>query len=491
MLLLISNDNFSNNKNTLNTMKKKIFIITFTFVSLVIFAQNSNYSYNTLDLLSAYLSNDLELRKTALSVTESKISSEQTSIQNGISANLSTGTITFKNVDDSLSVEFHPEVKVTIPSLANLSANVSSQIKIDETANAKKTKLSLSVDIISSQTQQRKNTLIKSARSVLEAERKFQDNAITAEKDFYTELKKLYETASSIISSKNDLYDDQISFDEIKAQGYTKQSSKYRSAELKVLSDKHTVETKQRELEHNCAVFASKCGITLPENFDPFKFLPSAIPQVEPVLISSFDMENYKKIESAKWNYYINELERNAEKDFSLSVNTGYTFNNTDTNSDSADIGTKLSWKGISVGAELSIPVAEQNANPVYTLSAAVDPNSFRLNKLKKQKNEISSEKELIDIEDAIQKYDTSVIAQQTSLNDIIWAKETNLQTYKMYSELESDLEKYFKAGITKESEYLSAKTNKEKYKIKLLINDIDLIIYNNETNLLFNRDEK
>ena len=60
-----------------------------------------------------------------------------------------------------------------------------------------------------------------------------------------------------------------------------------------------------------------------------------------------------------------------------------------------------------------------------------------------------------------------------------------------MYSELESDLEKYFKAGVTKESEYLSAKTNKEKYKIKLLINDIDLIIYNNETNLLFNRDEK
>jgi hypothetical protein len=60
-----------------------------------------------------------------------------------------------------------------------------------------------------------------------------------------------------------------------------------------------------------------------------------------------------------------------------------------------------------------------------------------------------------------------------------------------MYSELEADLGKWYKAGITKESEYLSAKTNKEKYKINLLINDIDLIIYNIETNLLFNRDEK
>ena len=259
---------------------------------------------------------------------------------------------------------------------------------------------------------------------------------------------------------------------------------------MRVLSDKRTVETKQRELEHDCAVFASKCGITLPEEFNPFDFLPSEIPQVKPVSITSFNMEDYKKIEQAKWNYYINELDRNAEKDFSLSANTGYTFNNTDTNSDTADVGTNLSWKGLSVGMGISIPTTQEKS-PAYTISASVDPNTFRLNKIKKQKNDISSEKELITIEDAIQKYETSLVDQQTSLNDIIWSKETNLKTYQMYSELEADLGKWYKAGITKESEYLSAKTNKEKYKINLLINDIDLIIYNIETNLLFNRDEK
>lgn len=138
----------------------------------------------------------------------------------------------------------------------------------------------------------------------------------------------------------------------------------------------------------------------------------------------------------------------------------------------------------------ISIPTTQEKS-PAYTISASVDPNTFRLNKIKKQKNDISSEKELITIEDAIQKYETSLVDQQTSLNDIIWSKETNLKTYQMYSELEADLNKWYKAGITKESEYLSAKTNKEKYKINLLINDIDLIIYNIETNLLFNRDEK
>lgn len=471
-------------------MKQRFFIISLSLFCLFAYGQNAKTSYKTLDLLSAYLSSDLELKKTALSVKEAELSSQQSTIQNGISATLSTGTITFKNINDSLSVEFSPEAKISVPAAANLTANVSSQIKINEEANAEKTRLSLSVDIISSKQQERKNALLKSDRAVTEAKRTFQDNAISAEKNFYTELKKLYNTASSIISSQNDLYDDTITFEEIKAQGYTKSSSKYRSAELRVLSDKRTVETKQRELEHDCVVFASKCGITLPEEFNPFDFLPSEIPQVKPVSITSFDMEDYKKIEQAKWNYYINELDRNAEKDFSLSANTGYTFNNTDTNSDTADIGTNLSWKGLSVGMGISIPTTQEKS-PAYTISASVDPNTFRLNKIKKQKNDISSEKELITIEDAIQKYETSLVDQQTSLNDIIWSKETNLKTYQMYSELESDLGKWYKAGITKESEYLSAKTNKEKYKINLLINDIDLIIYNIETNLLFNRDEK
>mgnify|MGYP007022394508 CR=1 FL=1 len=77
-----------------------------------------------------------------------------------------------------------------------------------------------------------------------------------------------------------------------------------------------------------------------------------------------------------------------TEKDFSLSANTGYTFNNTDTNSDTADVGTNLSWKGLSVGMGISIPTTQEKS-PAYTISASVDPNTFRLNKIKKQKNDI------------------------------------------------------------------------------------------------------
>lgn len=60
-----------------------------------------------------------------------------------------------------------------------------------------------------------------------------------------------------------------------------------------------------------------------------------------------------------------------------------------------------------------------------------------------------------------------------------------------MYVQLEKDMTSYFKDGIITESEYLTAFANKELYRIRLLINDIDLIIYNNTTKLLFCRDDE
>ena len=60
-----------------------------------------------------------------------------------------------------------------------------------------------------------------------------------------------------------------------------------------------------------------------------------------------------------------------------------------------------------------------------------------------------------------------------------------------MYTSLAKDTALYFERGIISESEYKSAQVNKENYRIQILINNLDLIIYNDETRLLFTRDEE
>lgn len=116
-------------------------------------------------------------------------------------------------------------------------------------------------------------------------------------------------------------------------------------------------------------------------------------------------------------------------------------------------------------------------------------PNSFKTSKIQKQTNSFSAEEELIAIKSAEKDYETDVVDKQTELNDIKWSKQTNSKTFELYESLAADMEKLFAQGIVRETEYLDALANKELYKFKLLINDIDLIIYNNTTKLLFCRD--
>ncbi|MEE0886413.1 MAG: hypothetical protein UIB61_05875 [Treponema sp.] len=484
-------------------MKRCIFYFSAFFVFLATaFSEPS---------LSGFLENDLELKKLALEVKKSSLELQKTSIENGIDISLSTGTANFRFDNQNTSVSFNPSAKISVPQAANLSVSASSKIKITNgTNNSADTSFSFGVDLISGAALERKIALTKSERSLLEAKRKLQNRALEAEKEYYTKLKQLFQSASEISTAKNSLYEDTVTFEEVKAKGYSKNSTKYRQAELKVLSDAHDVETKIHDFEHDCAVFASECGTVFSstQNKDPKNeksaektsstdFLPQKIPEVEAINILDFQKEFYTKIENAVYEHKIAEMTRAAAKDFSLSANGGYTFKNSNTSfssnssnssgSDTIDAGLSATFKGISI--ETGIHVPHDGSAPTYSASATVKPNSFKTAKIKNQTNSYNKEEEIIAIKSAEKDYETDIVDKQTELNDIKWSKQTNAKTFDMYKNLSDDMEKLFAQGIVRETEYLDALANKELYKFKLLMNDIDLIIYNNSTKLLFCRD--
>ena len=453
--------------------------------------------------LSGYLENDLELKRLSLELKKAMLSSKSTSIDNGFDIQLSTGTAKFTFSEDESYVKFEPNAKVTVPQASNLTFSTSTKLtssnKEEEGTTVGDTKFTLSADIISGSLLTRKIALKKAERQVLEATRKLQDYALTAENSYYKQLKELFQASSSIISAQKTMYDDTIDFEEIKAKGYSTASSKYRQSELKVLSDKHSVETKIHDLEHDCAVFASKCNTEYKTGSQPRNFLPKTIPVVEALDILSFDKEKYTKIENAKWNQEIATLTRKADKNFTLSASSGYTIKNSDTKSaseksqtndasDTVDVGVEASFSGLSLGAGASIPT--DGTAPIYSVTASLKPNSFRKMSIKKKQNALNEEEENIAIQSAMNSYDDDVIDRQTELNDIRWSKKTNTETYDMYVKLEADMARYLKSGVITESEYLNAFANKELYRIKLLIDDINLLIYNNELKLLFCRDD-
>ena len=327
---------------------------------------------------------------------------------------------------------------------------------------------------------------MQAERTLTQAKRNLQNEALQTETDFYTALKALLTSTSEIITAESELYTDTIEFESIKAKGYSTSSSTYKLAQMEVLSDQHEIESKRRSLLHDYIIFYKECGyeISLEDDVDFYDLIPSDIPVVAALNIEDFDSEKYTEIEEALWTYEINSLSRSAQKNFTLSANGGYTFNNSDTSSNTVDAGLSSTIGGLNLTAGVSIPLT--GANPAYTLSATLSPNTFRKNSITKKTNDLTEEQELLAIEEARLNYGTVIVDKQQELQDLNWTKESCQESLEMYEKLSSELKNYFEAGIIKESEYLSALSNAKSYKVKLISNSIDYIIYNNEIQSLF-----
>lgn len=439
---------------------------------------------DTTSLLLSYVENDSELKNLTIAAKKAALSYDSTLIDTGFDISLSTGTITLQTTDDGSKLTAKPTVKASLPQASNLSFSGQTNIASDSSdTKVSDTSLSLGIDIISSSTLTNKITKLKAERSVTEAQRKIEKRAIAAEKEFYTELKKLLTTVSSIISKRETLYSDEIDFEAIKIQGYSKSSSTYRQAELKVISDQHDVESAMHSLIYNSVVFYKKCGfdIQLDESVDLMSLVPSDIEAVEPFDVSAYNKELYTEIESAVWTYKINSMERSSKKTYSLSANAGYTFENSNTKTDTVDAGLSGSIGGLTLGVGVSMPVGADSTNPAFTISATLTPNTFRKNKITKQQNELTEEQELLAIESAEADYETTVVELQQKLDTLLWEKESAEKNLTMYIDLERDMGQLYKQGYISETEYLSSKNDLNSNIIKKVSNLIDLIIYNDD----------
>lgn len=474
----------------------KRFFVVFILTSFSVLAAQESLE----KLLLGYFQNSLALQELSGKVDKAILNSKSTSISNGMNISLSTGSIAF-SFGNGGSFNFSPNASLGIPAARNLRFTASSNVSArNGEGEVKNTSLGVSVDIYSSVREEREIALLKSERALLEARRDLQNGFVNMESEFYTKLKNLFEIASKIITAQKSLYEHRLEFDELRVQGYSAASSKYRLKQMEVASDEHDVEIYRHELERETKIFAQECGMKY-DFSDAMEFLPTKIPEVVATDVLDFDEENFAETESALWTNKINSKIREADKAFSLSVNAGYTFANTVnsfmTNAmeygDTIDIGSALTWHktGLQASAGVSFPTDFGNFNPLYKLSFSFVPNQFRLADVQKKIEKVDESLELVAIESARKNYETALVAQQSSLEELQWAARTNAESFETYSQLESDTASWYQRGIITESEYRSAQVNKENYRIRILINALDLIIYNNKTATLFTRDEE
>ena len=464
----------------------------------------------TQQLLASYLEQDSDLKNLALELKKAKLNQQSTKIEKGFTIKLSTGDMTM-TIGDNDSFSVKPGVNATIPELNNLGLNVSSQFSsANGKTNFDSASASVSVDIISSNKANREISLLKSERSVLEAERNLTAKATDKEKSFYKSISSLLSSISNIVQKQNNIIDDYNSLEKIKLQGYASTSSTYIKAQMKLDSSERELESSIHTLIRDYKLFYLSCGyeIEIPEDTDLRELIPEDIPEVVPEDITEYKAENYTQIESNLWNQTINQKSRNASTKLTLSANGGYTYRNNNGNgSSTVSAGVSAGYEGLSLSASVNVPIdtgssssgaggagagamgagsSGASASPSVTLGITYTPTTSKKNKISDQLTEISVEQEQMKIDAAWSSYESAVREKQLKLEDIKWDAQTNQKNYEMYSSVEEQMLDYYKKGLISEKDYTSATINTLQAKVKGLINRIDLIVYNDEVKAMF-----
>lgn len=501
------------------------------FLMYVSGAEENGADGRLISLLSGYLANDLQLQKLSLTAQSQKLTYDSSKINNGIALSLSTGTMRIYTKNGSSVLEVEPTATVSIPQANDTSVTADVPLTFSNGSTSASSisssgtsvedaSVEVSTGIISGAKLKRKATLLEAERAVLEAERNVQDRAVTAEKEFYTALKTLYGYAVTMLEDKSDEYTDDLALRKLIAQGYSESSSSYRTAYLKVESDKRDVEKDERLLERETAVFAKKCGVDYTAKTvqsaknsagsaagsasglsaaSAIEFLPSSIPGADALNVLTFSSDCYTETESALWDQYIGALKRKADYEYTLKGNFGYTFNNSASETDSVDGGLSLTWNGLTAKAGISLPTgsrifgtvpADASSDPVYTFSLILAPNTFRTARISRAQDTLDEQLEQIAVKSAKNNYDTAVLDSQTSLSDIQWSLESYGDEFELYNKLETDMTVWLKDGVVTQSDYNDARDNRDKARLNKLISAVELLIYNDETKLLFHTDE-
>ena len=440
-------------------------------------------------LLASYLEQDADLKNQTLELQKAKLNQQSSLIDKGISIKLQTGDMTF-TFGDNNSFNVKPGVNVTIPQANNLGLNVNSQVSVkDGKTSFDSASATVSVDLISSNKANRDINLLQQERKVLEAERSLTTKALDKEKSFYKSLSSLMSSVTSVLNKKSTVFDDNVSFEKIKLQGYSADSASYIKAELKLFTSQRDYEEAVHSLINDYKSFYISCGreIEIPEDADFTQLIPTDIALVEAVDITSFDKSKYKDIESNEWNQTINQMSRDASTKLTLTANGGYSYRNSNgKSSNSVNAGVSGSYQGIGLNASVSLPLADEKSSPSLTVGLSWSPNTAKKNKISEQLEEISIEQEQMKLDSAYSSYETTVQERQLKLADLMWNIQSNQTNLEMYEKVEANMKSYYDRGLISEKDYSSACNSTIQAKVKQISGYIDLIIYNNEVSAMF-----
>lgn len=456
------------------------------------------------ELLAAYVANHREIQTMMIQLNQQELSHESTMTSQGIKLNLSTGNFSI----GSSQIRGEPAISVSMPKFngtyveARLPLHFdlkkdSSSVTAVGTGTASSgsaiqgASFSIGTEIIGNSGKSSQLSVLKANRSLLEAQRKIQDQALAVEKEFYSKIKELYSSYSNLLSSKNSVYTKELDLAVLQAQGYSSTSTRYRTKEMEVLSTQRNVDKQQRNFQRELELFAQKCGLESHQLSMENLSLPAELLSSTGILeqLPLEGLEHYTAMESAQWNLTTTQLEIEANAPVTLSAEAGYTYKNQNAGTGQADtvqVALVLQGFGGKLSSGVSVPIRGEEKTPSAQISLSWSPNDLKTQSLQKSQRELSLQLAQLKILDAEEKYQQAAENALLTWEDLLWNRQVALEELELYQQLAQDTTNLFNRGMTTETEFNQAITNRDKAQIQCEVADLELILHYIATRQLF-----
>ena len=403
----------------------------------------------------------------------------------------STLNFNLSSEKDKSGFSVQPSVSAGMPLYNNLGLKLSAPYSYKMGKSSQDFSLGLSGDIYSQARKRKKQEIETSLEALKEAENKVRRVKELAEKKLLTDIQKILNEYSALLSKRLSGIQADINYKQILAEGYSETSSKLRTARRNLISSERTEKETEFSFEVSARLFFESCGLDIPkkDEDDFFIRLAKSLPKQKLISMENLRAENYKPLLKAE-NDYKKLLEKNKMdlSPFSASASLGYSY--TMNQNKNISSGLQLMFPGVRLDTGLSLSLDSASV-PAMQVSFSINPLAIYDYYLNKKNVSLKEAGEKIKLGNTRNNFAKEFNTFKLKWEQLEWQQIRYAEELDIYKENAEEHAKWFQRGLINALENKQASLQYITALLGLADSNIAVHIFNAELKEAFDIEEK
>ena len=360
----------------------------------------------------------------------------------------STLNFNLSSEKDKSGFSVQPSVSAGMPLYNNLGLKLSAPYSYKMGKSSQDFSLGLSGDIYSQARKRKKQEIENSLDALTEAEKKVRRVKELAEKKLLTDIQKILNEYSALLSKRLSGIQADINYKQILAEGYSETSSKLRTARLNLISSERTEKETEFSFEVSARLFFESCGLDIPKKDEDEFFirLAKSLPKQKLISMENLKAENYKPLLKAE-NDYQKLIEKNKMdlSPFSASASLGYSY--TMNQNKNISSGLQLMFPGVRLDTGLSLSLDSASV-PAMQVSFSINPLAIYDYYLNKKNVSLKEAGEKIKLGNTRNNFAKEFNTFKLKWEQLEWQQIRYAEELDIYKENAEEHAKWFQRGL-------------------------------------------